>query len=250
MRFSRFVTSFAASVLAACATPLRPDPSVDLTGDWRVTAVNGMAVPPGMSGFGFRYQPPFSLASLGCNSGSGPARVANGWLVTGDGWIMTTARCSEERMRFSRYELFSEPLAIEAADGDRVQLRNARGSLSLQREWVPQLAGTRWRVVSINGVPPPTGGAISFTPSSYDANFGCNDVSGGYRQEGDRFEVLMSRQTEKECLSVAPSGLSVSTFEDWGARILWSRGVTIRTAGPGLLRLESPKGAILLQRKR
>ena len=126
MRFSRFVTSFAACVLAACATPLRPDPSVDLTGDWRVTAVNGMDVPPGMSGFRFRYEPPFSLASLGCNSGSGPARVAHGWLVTGDGWIITTARCSEERMRFSRYELFSEPLAIEAAGGGLVQLRNAR----------------------------------------------------------------------------------------------------------------------------
>lgn len=133
-------TAFLLAVaLTACATPLRPDPSIDLAGDWRVIAVNGRPVPAGMSGLGFRYAPPYASARLGCNSGSGPARVSSGWLVTGDAWIITAAGCSEERMRFSRYELFGRPLAIEPAGPGRVRLRNARGSLVLVREPAPGL---------------------------------------------------------------------------------------------------------------
>lgn len=121
-------------LLAGCSTkPLAPNPHVDLTGEWRVTAVNGISRTRGMSGFGFRYAPPFASASLGCNSASGPARVADGWLVTGY-WIVTTARCSEERMRFSRgYDLFAEPLAIESPVPGRVRLRNRLGSIELAR---------------------------------------------------------------------------------------------------------------------
>jgi heat shock protein HslJ len=241
--------AIAATLLAAgCVTPVQPDSSVDLTGDWRITAVSGVATPTQTAGFNFRYSPPAGSAQFGCNWGSGNATVQNGWLTTGD-WIITAAGCGEERERFERqgFEILGKPLAIQAAGPDRVRLSNERGSLTLVRHSVPQLAGTHWRVVSVNGQP--GGGRIFFSPSDYHGSFGCNAISGEYRQEGDRFLPSVSRMTEKGCLGpAAPGPVPLITYEQWGANVLWGGGVTISAAGEGRIRLQNPKGVILLER--
>ncbi len=245
----RAVLAIAASLLAtACAIPIRPDPSIDLTGDWRITAVSGFATPKESRGFNFRYAPPAGSAQFGCNWGSGNARVQNGWFIPAD-WIITAAGCSEERVRFERqgFEILGKPLAIQAAGANRVRLSNERGSLTLERHSVPQLAGTRWRVVSVNGQP--GGGTIFFSPSDYRANFGCNDIWSDYRQEGDRLRSLGATMTEKGCGGVAGGGqVPLITYEEWAANVLRGGILTISAAGPGQIRLQNPKGIILLER--
>jgi heat shock protein HslJ len=233
--------------VSGCVTPVRPDPSVDLTGDWRVTAVSGVATPSRLSGFNFRYAPPSGSAQFGCNWGGGSATAQNGWFIAGE-WIITAAGCSDERVRFEHqgFNMLGKPLAIEAAGPDRVRLRNERGSLTLERQPFPLLAGTRWRVVSINGHP--GGGTIFFSPNDFQANFGCNDISGNYRQDGDLFRHSMTRMTEKGCERVPPGPVPLVTYEQWGGNVLTGGGTTISAAGEGRLRLQNAQGVILLER--
>ncbi|MEJ7776128.1 MAG: META domain-containing protein [Sphingomicrobium sp.] len=232
---------------------MKPDPTVELTGDWRVTAVSGVATPGRVNTFALGFAPPFASAQFGCNTGSAPARVENGWFISG-GWVITTGRCDDERMRLEGpgFDILSKPLTIESVAPDRLRLRNDRRSISLERQLAPQLAGTQWRVVSINGVSPPRSGigTMRFTATEYNANFGCNAINGEYRLEGVRFRPLMSRMSERGCELIPPTALSVMTYEDWGVDILWRGGVTVSTPAEDQLRLENAKGVILLQRVR
>ena len=239
--------------VAGCATtPLAPDPQVDLEGDWKIVAVNGAAPTLRTESFDFRYTPPSGSAQFGCNRGSGAASVRNGWLVTGD-WIITAADCPPmDSMRFERigFEILGRPLAIERAGPGTVRLRNERGSISLQRQSVPQLAGTRWRILSISGIPAPRPemATIQFSPSSYQANFGCNRFHGEYWQEGDRFRATGGSSTEMGCESVPPAPVPLMTYEEWGARVLRAGDSRIGAAGDGRLLLENARGTMLLER--
>jgi uncharacterized membrane protein len=48
------------------------------------------------------------------------------------------------------------------------------------------LAGTRWRVVAVNGRPTPPAGEywMNFDPARFSAKFGCNGMGGDYRVDG------------------------------------------------------------------
>lgn len=117
-----------------CATAPTPDAAVDLAGEWRVTAVNGVVTPSRSDAFNFRFTPPTGSARFGCNAGGGSARVENGWLVTGD-WISTVAGCPDARMAFERegFSILGVPAAIEATASGAVRLRNERGTITLRR---------------------------------------------------------------------------------------------------------------------
>ena len=131
----RLATVTCAVMLAGCQTtgraPLNPDPTVDLTGRWKIVAVDGDTTGGGPA-FAFTYTPPHGSARFGCNDGNGPTQIDRGWLVTGD-WIITVAGCPG-RMRFERrgFEKFREPLAIEQMRTG-VRLRNRSGSIDLVR---------------------------------------------------------------------------------------------------------------------
>lgn len=247
-----FLLPVAAALLAtACATqPLRPDPSVDLIGEWRVIAVDGIPTPPGRpEAFRFRYAPPTGSAQFGCNDGNGAARVANGWFIAGD-WIITAAGCPGTRARLERkgFAILGRPAAIEPLSPLRVHLRNERGSITLERVPVPQLAGTRWRVVSVNGVPAPFGGWMRFEAASYEANFGCNRFFGSFWQRGREVELGMS-SGEVGCPALSPGGISANTYEEWAQQVLAGpSGTIVSSAGPGMVRIENTRGAILLGR--
>ena len=173
--------------------------------------------------------------------------------MVSDGWLITTGGCDEQRMRFERpgFDILSKPLVVELT-GSGVRLRNDRGSILLERRAAPRVAGTRWRIVSINGVPPPRPaiGTVGFTATEYRANFGCNDMQGGYRLEGSRFMTQLSRMSEKGCELVPPTTPSLMDYEDWGAAIMWGGTLTVSIPADGQLRLENAKGVILLQRSR
>jgi uncharacterized membrane protein len=49
------------------------------------------------------------------------------------------------------------------------------------------LAGTRWRVVAVNGRPTPAAGEfwMTFEAARFGAKFGCNGMGADYRQDGD-----------------------------------------------------------------
>ena len=121
-------------LVSGCATPLRPDPSIDPTGQWTVAAVDGEPTGGGPS-FNFTIAPPEGSAQFGCNAGSGSLRIDRGWLVAGE-WIITVAGClPKERMRFERsgFHILSQPLAVERAGVDGIRLRNRIGSIALAR---------------------------------------------------------------------------------------------------------------------
>jgi heat shock protein HslJ len=242
----RILVGAAAGLLAACTTPIVPDPSVDLTGDWEITAV-GREPTGGGENFILSFDPPSGWAQFGCNAGGGSARIERGWLVTGD-WIVTVAGCiPKERMRFERegFEILSEPLAIERRSDRVIRLRNSRGSIDLQPLAPPQLAGSRWSVVGINGRPPPAEAMIRFEARTFVANFGCNSMRGAYEQVG---VTLRSPGSTTEMGCMAPDGRPgpVMEYEEQGFAIL-GRPTQIERVRPGAIRLANERGEILLE---
>jgi hypothetical protein len=119
-------------LLSACATPLRPDASVALVGDWEIVAVNGQRTGGGERFF-LSLKPPAVSARFGCNAGEGSARVMDGWLLS-DGWVITAAGCRPkvyERFEAKGFAVLSRPAAIERRS-EGVRLRSERGSIDLR----------------------------------------------------------------------------------------------------------------------
>lgn len=232
-------------LLWGCATaPLAPNPQVDLTGGWRIVALNGEATPEPRRTFNFRYTPPSGWAQFGCNGGSGATAVRDGWLVTGD-WIITVAGCrNDEVARLERkgFEVLSKPLAIETVGGQRVRLRNERGSLLLERLPVPQLAGTRWKAIRTNMQPLAAGEGlrVEFLSGQWQATGACNFAKAVYTQVGHRLQVGASSTTERGCNEEAHA------FDDRVFRIL-SHSTFLWSESPRHLTLHGDRGSITLQ---
>jgi heat shock protein HslJ len=224
---------------AGCATTPRPDPSVNLAGEWEITAVNGEQTGGGER-FILSIGSGAGWAQFGCNAGSGAARAKQGWLTTGD-WIITAAGCpGRERFERRGFTILAQPLAIERQSGAGLMLRNRVGSLMIRPIAPVRLTDTQWTAVSINGhASPGRGGTVRFGTADFQANFGCNDIRGTYRQEGAVFITGMSGDTEKGCTSTLPSGVALEDFENWGFRVLRSRP-TVRRLRPGAIELTSP----------
>jgi heat shock protein HslJ len=125
--------ALALAVTGCVSGPLQPNPSIDLSGGWRVVALSDERVT------GVRYQAEFrgdnASFRTGCNESGGSYRVTGGWFVKTFDWIVTTASCG--RSEAHRHEkkglrILSEPLAIEHTRKG-VRLRNQRGWFDLER---------------------------------------------------------------------------------------------------------------------
>jgi heat shock protein HslJ len=175
--------------------------------------------------------PDTGWAQFGCNAGGGSARVSEGWLSFG-GLIITAAGCpGREQFERRGFEILGQLTAIERR-GTRLVLRNAKGSLTLEPLAPVPLASTRWTVFNINGHNAPgRGGTLRFGSTDYRAGFGCNELRGTYRQEGAAMISGGSTNSEKGCMSVLPSGVTLDTFENWGFRVMHSRP-TVRRLRP------------------
>lgn len=235
------------AALAGCATaPLAPDPSINPRGYWTIVAVNGQATGGGER-FRFILTPPTGSAQFGCNAGGGSLTAGNGWIVTGD-WIITAAGCRTQRIsQLERmgFNVTAKPMAVERrADG--IRLRNERGTIDLAPRDFPNLAG-RWQVIAVNGRPLTGTAEIAATRSI--VNFGCNDLRGAYRQDGERLIAIMPMSTTERGCVKADGGepTEAAQHEDEGFRIA-TRNMQITFHGPDRVRLSNEAGTIELTR--
>lgn len=106
-----------------------------------------------------------------------------------------------------------------------------------------ELAGTSWTVTAINGRPTPGGAQyfIQFTASDLSARFGCNNIGGGYRLNGDHLSTGDLAQNLMGCPEPA------ATFERLGSAVLRSN-MRIERSGGETMRLVSEAGSIDLRR--
>ena len=125
------------ALLASASTtaPLAPDPTVNLSGRWKVVAVNGEPTGGGRN-FNFELNADYGRAQFGCNRGGGTYALRNGWVVGGDRWIITAAGClnpdSWIEFEHKGFQILSRPLAMERRPNGGVRLRNELGSIELE----------------------------------------------------------------------------------------------------------------------
>ena len=105
------------------------------------------------------------------------------------------------------------------------------------------LAGSNWRVVSVNGRPTPDEPKyrMAFTADRIAAGFGCNAMSGTYVRDRDRISVGQLIGTQMGC------GEPAMRFESQGNAVL-RRPAQARFA-PGRLTLTNDAGTIELERR-
>ncbi|HVL78884.1 MAG TPA: META domain-containing protein [Sphingomicrobium sp.] len=104
------------------------------------------------------------------------------------------------------------------------------------------LAGTSWRVTSVNGRATPATGdySLRFERDTIGARFGCNHMGGSYRQTGNMIHSWNISQTLIGCPE--PS----ATFERQGSAIL-GQPMTMAMAGDRMT-LRNAAGALELRR--
>ena len=232
--------------LAGCATaPAVPDPTLDPRGNWAIVAVNGHPT-GGWASYSFSITPPTGSAQFGCNAGSGPLEVRNGWLVAGD-WIVTAAGCGTReiaQMERMGFDILARPMAVERL-GQGFRLRNERGTIDLASRVTPSLSG-RWRVIMVNDRE--VDGSVEFTPPRFKINFGCNDGRGGFRQESDRMIVIWPfGTTERGCVTPQGGPTEAMQHEDEGFRIA-ARPMRVEFFAADRVRLSNEAGTIDLRR--
>jgi heat shock protein HslJ len=232
--------------LAACVAAPRPDPALDLTGEWEITHVNGEATNGGET-FWLAVRPPQGSAQFGCNIGGGSLAVGNGWLRTGN-WIITVAGCPGDRGRFERtgFNILAEPAAIEANGTAGIRLHNRRGTIWLRPMPPLKLEGTNWKIALLNerhvG---DLGGTVRFEPHYLAAGF-CNTLRTTYRQEAFVIHTAGYSTTERGC-DPAPGepNLMLHDKEAWA---VFRTPVRVERVRPDAIRLVSDRGRMLLER--
>lgn len=106
------------------------------------------------------------------------------------------------------------------------------------------LAGSRWRIIAVNGRPTPAAGdySLSFDALRMTGRLGCNGFGGGYIQSGTRLDPRAIAATRMACAEPA------MRFERDGLAVL-SRTSTIGWNG-NVLSLSNSAGRIDLSRSR
>ena len=104
---------------------------------------------------------------------------------------------------------------------------------------VPNLNGTNWRVVAINGTRTPASNFyINFMPDRMSAKFGCNSLGAGYTQTGNVVDAGAVMATRMACADM--------TFENQGSAVL-EQPMTISGVGEQMT-LSNRAGSIDLVR--
>jgi heat shock protein HslJ len=103
------------------------------------------------------------------------------------------------------------------------------------------LAGTNWRVVSVNGRPTPPGGDyyVQFEANRVGAKFGCNGMGADYNQTANVLDLGPVIATRMACADMS--------FETQGGAIL-DRPMTMSWSGGDRLTLTNAAGRIDLTR--
>ena len=118
--------------LTACGT--LPPQGMRLAGtEWRVSAINGRATPPGPVAYSMSFEAARLGARFGCNSIGGSYRLTGSTLTT-DALVMTEMACSEPAASFESQgaAILMQPMAI-GPGGARMTLSNRAGVIELVR---------------------------------------------------------------------------------------------------------------------
>lgn len=243
----RVLAVLLAGMLAGCTTaPTAPDATVDPRGYWTVVAVNGETTGSGEH-FRFIITPPTGSAQFGCNAGGGSLAARDGWVVAGD-WIITVAGCRTKRigeLERMGFDVTAGPMAVERTNAG-IRLRNGKGTIELAARAFPSLIG-RWHVTAVNGRP--VTGSANITANRSIINFGCNDLLGAYRQDGERLlAITPMATTERGCvIGDTDEPTEATQREDEGFRIA-TRNMQVTFYGPDRVRLSNEAGTIELVR--
>lgn len=118
-----------ALLLAACASA--PGPVV--SGDWRVTVINGYATPAEGS-YRMRFQSGQAGGQFGCNHFGGAYRVS-GEVMTVGAVTMTEMACMGPAGEFESMgiRVLQQPMRVEWRGNDALRLSNGAGSIDLAR---------------------------------------------------------------------------------------------------------------------
>lgn len=106
------------------------------------------------------------------------------------------------------------------------------------------IAGTQWRVESINGratPPAPASYVMRVTDRTIGGQFGCNHFGGDYQLRGQVLVTGAMMMTEMACSEPADS------FESWGMAVL-QRPMRVVWQSPGRIQLSNEAGTIDLSR--
>ena len=128
----------AAAAVGGCASVITDARSLEGT-EWRVTAINGQAAPPGLE---LRFAQGELSGYLGCNRFSGPYRLSGETLIV-QTMAMTQMACvsaTDEPLPDSEpagLAILSRPMRITWRSGRELALGNAAGSISLERSPPP-----------------------------------------------------------------------------------------------------------------
>lgn len=196
------------------AAPQSRSAPVGLEGRWRVLSIDGR--PPVSRSDGERA-PVLSFSAyefggtVGCNGFGGYGLLADGRYAT-HGWVSDAMAClgplgdQEEAVR----GLFLGLPRIRILNGKRVRLESASHAVELERAGANSdarpsagpgdLAGTTWRVETLDGNESMPARPLRFTPTTWSGSAACATLYGTWRRAGDRILVGPDiATTEQNC---------------------------------------------------
>jgi heat shock protein HslJ len=199
-----------ASVPPAAAPPQEqvppPDAAASIEGRWRIVSIDGKpSAPtrePETAAF-LNFSPYTFGGTVGCNSFGGLGLLADGHYAV-HSWSSTLVGCDDERGRQERALsalMFARPKVTAPGEG-RLRLEGGGHLVEIERTApsgqspygsVPDLAGTRWRIVMMDGQEASSNPAGRFLRFGGDGTWqgiaSCATLSGTWRRGGERIAV-------------------------------------------------------------
>jgi heat shock protein HslJ len=213
----------AALLLAACGSPEAAAPSVDQPRAepaastvldrtaWLLESLNG-APPLAGTRITLEFEDGQAGGFSGCNGYGGQyTATENGALTLRDvastamGCVTPVGVLDQEAAYFEAFRLVTG----YRVDGDRLELLDAAQNPILRYTRLPQitntpadLVGTRWRLRSLDGSPPPGGATvtIAFAENEFSGSAGCRTFYGTYTVTADEIAFPSMGMNESDCM--------------------------------------------------
>lgn len=243
------VIVWAVVLLAACGSPEAADLSVDqpsaepdaptgLDGTaWLLDSLNG-APPLNGTRITLEFADGQAGGFSGCNGYGGQYSATGDGALTLNNVASTAMGCVTPVGVLDQEEAYHEAFRLVTGyrlEGDRLELLDAAQNPILrytQREQFTSnpadLVGTRWRLRSRDGSPPPGGApiTIAFTESEFSGSTGCRTFYGAYTATSDRIAFPSMGMNESDCMG--PRALAEA--ERFTDGLTWTEGYRLSAA--------------------
>ncbi len=120
-------------LLALAACQALPSARSHLTGEWRVVALDGRAVPGAPEAYAMNFERARIGARFGCNNIGGTYRM-RGTTLTTNALAMTEMYCGDAAAAFESrgVAIMGQPMTMSGSSG-RLRLSNSVGTIELER---------------------------------------------------------------------------------------------------------------------